>query len=188
LNASMIAARASAQQDPEQFASIAKEFETIANQVNELAVQTNQSLVLLQQRTDRIQTVVSGVDDDAQEITGLVERFTLGVARSRQVLNNIQAVTEQVAQVGAQVTQSSQAIAEAARITLGTIDDIATETEQQSRFTRDKAEGMDRLARILLEKVQFFRLPANLDKDEAVAQALSFTAEDDTVPDLVKIS
>jgi methyl-accepting chemotaxis protein PixJ len=191
LNASMIAARASAQQDPEQFASVAKEFETIANQVNELAVQTNQSLVLLQQRTDRIQTVVSGVDDDVQEITGLVENFTQGVERSRQVLNNIQAVTEQVAQVGAQVTQSSQAIAEAARTTLGTIDDIAsvaTETEQQSRFTRDKAEGMDRLARILLGKVQFFRLPSNLQEDETVTKALSFTSEDDTVPDLVKTS
>jgi methyl-accepting chemotaxis protein PixJ len=191
LNASMIAARASAQQDPEQFASVAKEFETIANQVNELAVQTNQSLVLLQQRTDRIQTVVSGVDDDVHEITGLVDNFTQGVARSRQVLNNIQAVTEQVAQVGAQITQSSLAIATAAQTTLGTIDDIATvatETEQQSRFTRDKAEGMDRLARILLEKVQFFRLPANLQDDETVVKALSSTTEDDTVPDLVEIS
>ncbi len=191
LNASMIAARASAQQDPEQFASVAKEFETIANQVNELAVQTNQSLVLLQQRTDRIQTVVSGVDDDVQEITGLMEDFTQGVERSRQVLNNIQAVTEQVAQTGAQVTQSSQAIAEAARNTLGKIDDIAsvaTQTEQQSRFTRDRAEGMDRLARVLLETVQFFRLPSNLQEDETVAKALSFTSEDDTEPDLVKIS
>jgi methyl-accepting chemotaxis protein PixJ len=191
LNASMIAARASAQQDPEQFASVAKEFETIANQVNELAVQTNQSLVLLQQRTDRIQTVVSGVDDDVQEITGLVADFTQGVERSRQVLNNIQAVTEQVAQTGAQVTQSSQAIAEAARNTLGKIDNIAsvaTQTEQQSRFTRDRAEGMDRLARVLLETVQFFRLPSNLQEDETVAKALSFSTDDDTEPDLVKIS
>lgn len=189
LNASMIAARASAQQDPEQFASVAKEFETIANQVNELAVQTNQSLVLLQQRTDRIQTVVSGVDEDIQEITGLVENFTVGVNRSRQVLNNIQAVTEQVAQAGEKVTLSSQAIASAAQTTLSTIDNIAlvaTETEQQSRFTQDKAEGMDRLSRILLEKVQFFRLPSNLHLDETIAKALSLTTEDDTEPDLVK--
>jgi twitching motility protein PilJ len=191
LNASMIAARASAQQDPEQFASVAKEFETIANQVNELAVQTNQSLVLLQQRTDRVQTVVSGVDNDIQEITGLVENFTAGVGRSRQVLDNIQAVTEKVAQVGAQVTQSNQAIATAARTTLSTIDNIAavaTETEQQTRFTRDKAEGMDRLARLLLEKVTFFRLPENIHEDETVAKALFLPAEDDTVPDLAKMA
>jgi twitching motility protein PilJ len=191
LNASMIAARASAQQDPEQFASVAREFETIANQVNELAVQTNQSLSLLQQRTDRIQTVVSGVDQDVQEITSLVDSFTLGVDRSRQVLDNIKAVTAQVAEVGQQVTQSSQAIATAAQTTLGTIYDIAAvanEAEQQSRITRDKAEGMDRLARTLLDKVQFFRLPSNLEPETEAKQLTASVGNganvDDTVPDL----
>lgn len=121
LNASLLSARASGQQDPEQFASVAREFETVATQVNDLAVQTNQSLILLQQRTDQIQTVVSGLNQDVQDINQLVNDFTVGVGQSRQVFDNIKTATEQVAEVEQQVTQSSQAIALAAQTTLKSI-------------------------------------------------------------------
>jgi methyl-accepting chemotaxis protein len=161
LNASMIAARASKEQDPQQFMSIAREFETIATQVNNLAAETNQSLQVLQQRTDQIQTVVSGVNEDVQEISSSVSQFTQSVSQSRQVFEQIKSVTEQVVQVGQQVTQSSQAIAQAAQTTLNSVEEMATvvsETEEQSRFTRQQAGWMDQLAQILLERVQFFRL------------------------------
>jgi len=161
LNASTIATRASNQKDPEQFASVAREFETIATQVNDLAAKTNQSLILLQQRTDQIQTVVSGINEDVRDISGSVNQFTLSLEQSRSVFDNIKTVTERVAQMGQQVTQSSQEIATVAQTTLQSVQDIATvaaETERQSRFTREQAGWMDKLARTLLEKVQFFRL------------------------------
>jgi methyl-accepting chemotaxis protein PixJ len=163
LNASMIAARASAQQDPEQFASVAKEFATIAGQVNDLAVQTNQGLLLLQQRTDQIQTAVSGMSQDAEGIDTLVSQFTSSVNQSRQAFENIKAATEQVAQVGEQVTQSSQAIAAVAQTTLGSIEDIAAvavATEGQSRFTREQVSSIGKLAQNLLSRVEFFQLAA----------------------------
>lgn len=164
LNASMIATRASQQDDPQQFASIAREFETVANQVNDLAVQTNQSLLLLQQRTDQIQTVVSGINQDVVEISNSVNQFIVSVDQSGHVFDHIKTVTDRVAEVGQQVTESSQAIATTAKSTLRSIQDIAevaAKTEQDSRFTREQAGLMDRLASTLLEKVQFFRLSAD---------------------------
>lgn len=164
LNASMIANRASGQEDPEQFASIAREFETVASQVNDLAVQTNQSLLLLQQRTDQIQTVVSGINQDVGEISNSVNQFIVSVDQSRHVLDNIKTVTNRVAEVGQQVTQSSLAIATTAESTLRSIQNIAevtAQTEHDSRFTREQAGIMDQLARTLLEKVRFFRLSSD---------------------------
>jgi methyl-accepting chemotaxis protein PixJ len=163
LNASMIAARASGQQDPEQFASVAKEFATIAGQVNDLAVQTNQGLLLLQQRTDQIQTEVSGLNQDAEGIDTLVGQFTASVDQSRQAFENIKTATEQVAQVGQQVSQSSQAIAAAAQTTLVSIEDIAAvtrTTEGQSQFTQEQANLMGQLVQRLLNRVEFFQLSA----------------------------
>jgi methyl-accepting chemotaxis protein len=180
LNASMIAARASKEQDPQQFMSIAREFETIATQVNNLAAETNQSLQVLQQRTDQIQTVVSGVNEDVQEISSSVSQFTQSVNQSRQVFEQIKSVTEQVVQVGQQVTQSSQAIAQAAQTTLNSVEEMATvvsETEEQSRFTRQQAGWMDQLAQVLLEKVQFFRLA-----EQPAEQLIEFAPELQALP------
>lgn len=168
LNASTLVARAAGQEDPEQFASIAREFETIANQVNELATQTSQSLILLQQRTDQIQTVVSGLNRDVQEIGHLVVNFTGGVEQSRQAFNNITTITEQVAQVGQQVSQSSQAIAEVAQTTLRSIQDIATAadtTKQQAGLTLGQSQAVGQAAYTLLELVRFFRLSTEPNQD-----------------------
>ena len=172
LNASMIATRASGQQDPEQFASVAREFETIATQVNDLAEKTSSSLLLLQQRTDQIQTVVSGINQDVEEISNSVNQFTLSVDQSHEIFNNIKTVTDRVAMVGQQVTQSSQAIATTAQLTLQSIQEIATvaaQTESRSHDTREQAGLMDRLAHDLLEKVRFFRLSENSEQRTAVS-------------------
>lgn len=162
-NASTVASRATEQQDPEQFASVAQEFATIASQVNDLATQTNQSLVALQQRTNQIQTAVTGINQDTQEINTLVTQFTQNVDHSQNAIEQIKAVTEQVTTLGQQVTESSQAIANAANNTLNTVKGIVktvAKTEQQSKLTRNQAEKMGQLAQQLLSRMEFFQVPA----------------------------
>jgi methyl-accepting chemotaxis protein PixJ len=163
LNASTLSSRALKEQNPEQFASLAHEFETIARQVNDLAAETNRSLVSLQQRTDQIQTVTSGLNQDVAEISSLVQDFTSGVSQSRQAFDNIQQVTTQVAQVGLQVSQSSQDIVQVVRNTLAATSAIATvaqTTESKASVTREQVEAMGSLARTLLQMVEFFRVSA----------------------------
>jgi methyl-accepting chemotaxis protein PixJ len=162
LNASMTATRAAAQEDPEQFACIAKEFEAIAKQVNDLAVQTNQSLQNLQQQTDQIQTAISGVNSDVVSIDSLMQQFSTSVDQSQQVLGSIQSSTQRVVQLGQQVTQSSQEIAAAAQTTLAALQttaDAAEVTTVQSSQMRTEATQMEQLAKKLQGRVNFFRLP-----------------------------
>ena len=161
VNASMLSNRAKVQEDPEQMAVITREFEVISGQVNQLATQTKQSLILLQQRTDQIQTVVSGLNSDVQEISQQVGNFTTGVEQSQQAFNTILSVSERVAHMGQQVTQSSQAIADAAQTTLELvhyISGISTETFNRAGVTREQAQHMEQLARTLLQTVEFFQL------------------------------
>jgi methyl-accepting chemotaxis protein PixJ len=168
-NASTVASRATEQQDPEQFASVAQEFATIASQVNDLATQTNQSLVALQQRTDQIQTAVTGINQDTQEINTLVTQFTQNVDHSQVAIGRIKVVTEQVTTLGQQVTESSQAIANAANNTLNTVKGIVktvAKTEQQSKLTRNQAEQMGQLSQQLLTRMEFFQVPALPDLAE----------------------
>ena len=172
LNASTLSARALREQDPDQFASIANEFETVACQVSNLANETNRSLVLLQQRTDQIQTVTSGLNQDVSDISKLVQDFTTGVSQSRQAFDNIQSVTEQVAQVGQQVSQSSAEIVQGVRQTFAATEAITTaaqSTEAKASVTRQQVETMGDLARTLLEMVEFFRV------SKAVADQASST-------------
>jgi methyl-accepting chemotaxis protein len=161
VNASMLASRASAQQDPAQLAIVTREFETIAVQVNQVATQTNHSMMQLQQRTNQIQTVVSGLSHDVQEISQEVHHLTQGVLQSQQAFNTIQSVNEQVAQLGQQVTQFSQAIANAAQTTLQSIREIAAvsaEALDRADATQHQVQQMEQLAQALLQKTSFFRL------------------------------
>jgi len=161
-NASMVAARALEQRDPDQFVSVAREFEAIASQVNNLATQTNQGLVVLQQRTGFVDVVVSGIDQDVRDVNSLVLDFTKSVNSSEQSFTNIASVTEELAEIGIAVTDSSRSIAEAVKFSLGSIQDIEASAERsasQAQFTRDQSGKMGTLARQLLERVQFFRLP-----------------------------
>jgi twitching motility protein PilJ len=161
VNASMLANRAAAQQDPQQFASITREFKTVAAQVDDLASQTNQSLILLQQRTDQIQTTVSGLDYDVQEISQQVSDFTVGVDQSLQVFNTIQMASEQVDQTWQQMVQSSQAIATAVQTasqSIRTIAAIAVETSSQASLTKAQTQQIEQLAHMLLQTVNFFKL------------------------------
>ncbi|MDX1976797.1 MAG: HAMP domain-containing protein [Pseudanabaenaceae cyanobacterium bins.68] len=162
MNASMVAARAVEQKDPDQFASVAREFEAIASQVSSLASQTSQGLTLLQQRTGFIEVVVSGIDQDVSDVDRLVNQFTEGVDQSSKAFSNIKRVTAQVARVGQAVTESSQEIARSileSTNSIREIEQVAQQSAQQARITRERSTEMGNLARRLLQDVQFFRLP-----------------------------
>ncbi len=160
LNASMIATRASQQQDPEQFMSTAREFETIARQVNDLAVETNENLLVLQQRTDKIKTVVSGLNQDTEDINNLVKDFTLGLKESYQMFQEISKITNQIVEVEEEVMKSSHKITDLTTNTLNSIENIskiAQTTEQEMKITLAQTNTMNTLAFNLLEIIKFFR-------------------------------
>jgi twitching motility protein PilJ len=162
LNATLVAARAAEQKDPKQFTGVAREFESIAGQVNDLATQTNDGLTVLQQRTSQIQTVVTAIDIEVQNLSGLVSGFTTGVEDSQSAFNSIQTATEEVVQIGQTITKSSTEIAEAAGSTASYISEIAQladRTANLTRSARQQAEAMGNQAQQLLQGIQFFRLP-----------------------------
>lgn len=174
LNASTLSSRAVKERDPEQFASLARGFETIAAQVSDLAVDTNTSLITLQQRTERVQTVTSGLTEDVNEIEQLVQKFTAEVDKSRQAFDNIQTVTEKVSQMGEKVNESSQDIVRVVNDTLKAIDSIsqiATVAELKSTTVRESVRSMGTSARQLLEMVEFFKLTDSSTPTASIAPA-----------------
>ncbi len=181
LNASLLSTRALKEQDPTQFASLAHEFETIADRVTELSEDNNTSLVSLQHRTNQIQTVTSGLNQDVTDINQLVKKFTDEMGKSRQAFTNIQLVTDQVAIVGEQVSTSSQEIIRAVSDTLAAIQSIgiiAQNTEQQATVTREQIRSMGSLAQNLLQRVEFFQLN---DETPAVTSKFSPPADSTVV-------
>jgi methyl-accepting chemotaxis protein PixJ len=180
LNASLLSTRAVKEQDPNQFASLANEFETIADRVNELAEDNSTSLISLQHRTSQIQTVTSGLNQDITDINQLVQKFTSEMGKSRQAFTNIQLVTDQVAIVGDQVNASSQDIIRMVGETLAAIQSIgviAQNTEQKATVTREQIHSMGNLAQNLLSRVEFFRLNDQL----AIVPPQDITPADSTV-------
>jgi methyl-accepting chemotaxis protein PixJ len=161
LNVSTLSSRAIDEQNPAQFASLAREFAVIARQVNDLATDTNHSLVSLQQRTDRVQTVTSGLNQDISEIDRLVQKFTTDIDRSSQAFDNIQNVTELVSQMSEKVNISSQDIVQVvsdALTAIQLISTVAQSTEAQATITQDRVQSMSDLANQLLSMVEFFSL------------------------------
>jgi methyl-accepting chemotaxis protein PixJ len=161
LNASTLSSRAVKEQDPEQFASLAREFETIARQVNDLATDTNHSLVSLQQRTDRIQTVTSGLSQDITDIDRLVQKFTTEIGKSGRAFSNIQTAIAQASALDQKVNDSNQNIVQVVNDTLSAIQSIAAVaqvTEAKATLTREQVQSMGDLSRRLLHMVEFFKL------------------------------
>jgi methyl-accepting chemotaxis protein len=165
LNASLVAARAAEQQNPKQFIVAAREFEAIADQVSKLAQQTNEGLSILEQRTAQIQSVVASVDTEVQNLGGLVGGFTQGVERSSQVFDNVQTVTAEVVRSGETVATSSQqmiGVAQSTATTMQSIFELVERTTNLIQNTRNQSEIMGQLSTQLLQRVEFFRLPAAL--------------------------
>jgi twitching motility protein PilJ len=163
LNASLVAARAAEQQNPKQFAMAAKEFEAIANQVSKLAQQTDSGLAVLEQRTTQIHNVVAAVDAEVQNLAGLVGGFTQGVEQSTQSFDNVQAIATNAVQTVETVAQSSQEIISAVQSTATAMKNIAELAQGTARITQNgsiQSEAMGKLSAQLLQRVEFFRLPA----------------------------
>jgi methyl-accepting chemotaxis protein PixJ len=161
LNASTLSSRAVKEQDPEQFASLAREFETIARQVNDLATDTNHSLISLQQRTDRIQTVTSGLSQDITDIDRLVQKFTTEIGKSGRAFSSIQTAIAQASALDQKVNDSNQNIVQVVNDTLSAIQSIAAVaqvTEAKATLTREQVQSMGDLSRRLLHMVEFFKL------------------------------
>ncbi len=195
LNASLVAARASEQRDPRQFAVVAREFDSIASQVGRLAQQTNEGLVTLEQRSTQIHSVVSIIDANIQNLGGLVRGFTQGVDQSDRVFSGVQTVTADAVVAGEAVTQSSQMIVSVSQSAAQVVRDIsnfAIQTADLSQQTRQQSDEMDTLSNQLLQSIEFFRLPSissvaaspsRIDLSDADAPTLEVSLET-TSPDL----
>jgi methyl-accepting chemotaxis protein PixJ len=162
MGATLLSARATAQQDPRQMMVLAKEFDTIAKQIKGLAEQTNQNLRFLRKRSDKIQGTVTSIAQSLQEIDGLVGNFTLEVQNSTQAFSSIQSSTETALVTGETISQSSQEIVKTAQVTakaMGAIARLADQTAQLTQTARSQSEQMGQISEQLLERIQFFRLP-----------------------------
>jgi methyl-accepting chemotaxis protein PixJ len=163
LNASLVANRASEQQDSGQLRLVAREFESISAQVSMLAKQTNDRLVILEQRSKQMHSVVSVIDEDVQNLSGLAIGFTRGVEQSSEVFNNVEIVTQEAVRAGETVAGSSQKILDAARATAEAMRNIAAlarQTAQLTQNTKERSEAMGQLSARLLKRIEFFQLPA----------------------------
>jgi methyl-accepting chemotaxis protein PixJ len=174
LNVSTLSSRAMQERNPDQFASLAKEFETIAIQVSSLASDTDRSLASLQQRTDRVQTVTSGLTQDIGDINLLVQQFTTEIDKTSQAFDNIQSVTDRVAEMSNQVNSSSQDIVRVVSDALTAIESISTaarSTEANASMTREQVQSLGNLADKLLGMVEFFKLSQSASTPQpAIAQ------------------
>lgn len=165
LNASMLASRATSQQDPSQFASVAHEFETIAQQINDLAVEANQNLILLKQRSDQIQTVISGLDQDVQNMNEMVGGVTTGVDQFHKLFESLSAVSAQTQATVQQITLSSQGVATAAQTATHTtqaLETASTTIQDQARLTQQEAAQTDVVVAALQQQLRLLQ-PASDD-------------------------
>jgi twitching motility protein PilJ len=163
LNASLVAARAAEQRDPQQFVLVAREFESISAQVSQLAQQTNEGLTNLEQQSSQIHRVVSDVDVQVQKLGGLVNSFTQGVKQTREVFQTVQSVTVNAVDAGETVAATSKTIVGAADATARSVDEIATISQkiaQQSQAAQSVADRVNSFSVELLDKIKVFKLPA----------------------------
>jgi methyl-accepting chemotaxis protein PixJ len=182
LNATLVAARASEQKDPMQFAVVAREFEAIASEVSTLAQQTNDGLATLQQRTEQINNVVSYVDGQVQNLGGLVNGFTVGVERSNQIYDNVSRVTKEVIRASETVALYNRSIVNASQSTTKAMKEIVTLAARNAKLTqkvRVESTVMEKLSNNLLDKVSFFRVG-----DISLSETIDF---DEDLPDLIPL-
>ncbi|MGB5709982.1 MAG: methyl-accepting chemotaxis protein [Waterburya sp.] len=174
MNASLVAARASEQKDPNQFVVVAREFESIANQVSSLAQRTSGGLISLEQRSSQIHNVVTSVDANVQNLGGLVREFTQVVEKSSQIFEDVQKTTQEATHAGQVVALSSQKIIQSAQSTtevMEEIADLAEKTEKLTLKTLEQSQQMENLSQNLLSAIGFFRLPSTHQETIDVTQS-----------------
>jgi methyl-accepting chemotaxis protein len=162
LNASLVAARAAEQKDPEQFAMVAREFESIADQVGKLAQQTSVSLTNLEQRSSQIDLVVSTVDQEAQNMGDLIKEFTREVKEATRAFEVVQVVTQQAVEAGETVSLTSQEILAATDLTAAAMDGIVILSQKistQAQAAQKVGVQLNQLSYQLIGNIQVFKLP-----------------------------
>jgi twitching motility protein PilJ len=162
MNASMVAARAVEQREPDQFSSVAREFEAIAAQVNSLARQTNQGLILLQQRTGSLEVVVSGIAQDIEGVSSSVGKFSGSIQQSQESLTSVKEYTDRLAQISSKLNTCAYDLTQA--LDQGTefnarLEVSHTQTQDQIRALRQQIDTLERTTRKSQDILQFFRLP-----------------------------
>jgi methyl-accepting chemotaxis protein len=165
LNASLVAARAAEQKDPEQFAVVAREFESIADRVGKLAEQTSVSLTNLEQRSSQIDLVVSTVDREVQKMGDLVKDFMREVKEATRAFEVVQVVTKQAVEAGETVALTSQGILDATDMTAAAMDGIVILSQQISSQAREAQKAgvhLNQLSYKLIGNIQVFKLPNDL--------------------------
>ncbi len=165
LNASLVAARAAEQKDPEQFAVVAREFESIADRIGKLAQHTSVSLINLEQRSSQIDLVVSTVDREVQSMGDLVKEFTREVKEATKAFEVVQVVTKKAVEAGETVNRTSQRILDATDLTAAAMDGIVILSQQISTQAKDAQKAgihLNQLSYQLLGNIQVFKLPNNL--------------------------
>jgi methyl-accepting chemotaxis protein PixJ len=165
LNASLVAARAAEQQDPSQFAAVAREFESIADRVSELAQQNSVSLTDLEQRSSQIDLVVSTIDREVQDLGGFVRELTQEVKAATITFDVVQTVTRQAVESGETVSRTSQDILNATDLTAAAMDGIvalAQEIATQARDAQRAGVQLNQLSYQLIGNIQVFKLPEEI--------------------------
>jgi methyl-accepting chemotaxis protein len=165
LNASLVAARAAEQKDPEQFAVVAREFESIADRIGKLAEHTSVSLTNLEQRSSQIDLVVSTVDREVQSMGDLVKEFTREVKEATKAFELVQVVTKKAVEAGEAVNRTSQRILDATDLTAAAMDGIVILSQQISTQAKDAQKAgihLNQLSYQLLGNIQVFKLPNDL--------------------------
>jgi methyl-accepting chemotaxis protein len=165
LNASLVAARAAEQKDPEQFAVVAREFESIADRVGKLAQHTSVSLTNLEQRSAQIDLVVSTVNHEVQNMGELVKVFTSEVKEATKAFEVVQIVTKKAVEAGETVNRTSKRILDATDLTAAAMDGIVILSQQISTQAKDAQKAgihLNQLSYQLLGNIQVFKLPNEL--------------------------
>ena len=166
LNASLVAAKAAEQRDPDEFQKVAREFESIASQVQQLAQQTNTGLESLQKRTTKIHGVVSDVDREVQGLNSLVSNFSQGVSDSTQAFSDVQIKTTEVEASGQAVEEGNIRIVEAAENTRTALQKVSTQanrTTERMQSTLTRSVAMKAVAAQLIKSIEIFSLPTSKD-------------------------
>jgi Methyl-accepting chemotaxis protein (MCP) signalling domain len=186
LNASLVAARAAEQKDPEQFAVVAREFESIADRIGKLAQHTSVSLTNLEQRSSQIDLVVSTVDREVQSMGDLVKEFTREVKEATKAFEVVQIVTKKAVEAGETVNRTSQRILDATDLTAAAMDGIVILSQQISTQAKDAQKAgihLNQLSYQLLGNIQVFKLPTNLSASKHDTLPSWPDAQTDTPPE-----
>ncbi len=161
LNASLVAARAAEQRDPQKFTAVAREFESIADQVSQLAQKTNDGLTELEQRSSQISMVVTTVDGEVQQLGELVKSFITVVKGASDTFATVQSVTQQVVAAGEVVTQTNQQILKSTGLTVTTMDsllELSGKISGEAQEAQQMGDQMGDLSHNLLQSIRIFKL------------------------------